>query len=485
MGAKGNTTKAAAKWDLVLKRTFKAPRHLVFAAWVDARRFGAWWGPRGFSNRIHKFDARPGGEIRLDMCGPEGSVYPMSGSFREIVVPERIVLATAALDGAGKPLFEVLNTAQFADHPEGTELTLTLRVGKTTESAGQYLKGMKEGWTMSLERLEELLGGGTGGGGGEPGADDRQFAVSRVFEAPRELVWEAMTDPRHVAKWWGPRGFTTKIEEMDVRQGGAWIHVMRGPDGTEYPNRSVFTEVQRLERIAYSHGGGRKNAPDDVHFTATWSFDALAENRTRLTVRMQFATAADKAKIVSEYGAIEGAKQTLERLSELLPLINAHPEYVITRIFDARRDSVFSAWTDAAQVAKWFGPKGCTVRVARFEAKPGGMAHLCMRMPDGREMWGKWVFREIAAPERIVYVNCFSDEKGGLTKHPMNPTWPLELLTTVTLEDLVERTRLTLRWSPLHPTEDEQRTFDLGHGSMSMGWTGTLEQLDRHLSGRR
>ncbi len=146
---------------------------------------------------------------------------------------------------------------------------------------------------------------------------DREISVSRVFDAPREMVWRAMTDPAQVVKWWGPRGFTTTIEEMNVKPGGIWKHVMRGPDGTEYPNKSIFTEVVEPERIVYSHGGGRKG-DRGVHFVATWTFDALEDGKTRLTMRSVFSTVEDRDRIVRDYGAIEGAKQTLERLGEQL-----------------------------------------------------------------------------------------------------------------------------------------------------------------------
>jgi len=89
---------------------------------------------------------------------------------------------------------------------------------------------------------------------------DREIIISRVYDAPRDLVWEAMTDPKHVVHWWGPRGFSTTTEVMDVRPGGTWKHVMRGPDGTEYPNKSIFVEVVKPERLVYTHGGGKKGA---------------------------------------------------------------------------------------------------------------------------------------------------------------------------------------------------------------------------------
>jgi uncharacterized protein YndB with AHSA1/START domain len=146
---------------------------------------------------------------------------------------------------------------------------------------------------------------------------EREVVVTRVFDAPRELVWEAWTDPKHVVNWWGPRGFTTTIEEMDVRPGGVWKHVMHGPDGTDYPNRSVFTEVVKPERIVYSNAGGRKDGPG-ASFEGRWTFDAVEGSRTRVTIRMIFVSAAERARMAKEFGVVEGGKQTLERLGEHL-----------------------------------------------------------------------------------------------------------------------------------------------------------------------
>src|SRR4051794_29606224 len=103
-------------------------------------------------------------------------------------------------------------------------------------------------------------------------SSDREIVISRVFDAPRELVWQAMTDPQHVVNWWGPHGFTTTIERMEVRPDGVWQHTMHGPDGKNYPNKSIFKEVLKPERIVYSHGGGHENGPG-ANFVATWTFD--------------------------------------------------------------------------------------------------------------------------------------------------------------------------------------------------------------------
>ncbi len=158
-------------------------------------------------------------------------------------------------------------------------------------------------------------------------------------------------------------------------------------------------------------------------------------------------------------------------------------DFVISRVFDAPRGLVWEALTVPDRMRHWWGPKGLTVAAAKMDLRPGGSYHYGMRTPDGQTMWGKFVYREIVAPERLVFVNSFSDEAGGLTRHPMSPTWPLELLSTFTLDEpLTGQTGLTIRWSPLNATEEERKTFDSSHESMRQGWGGTLYQLAAYLA---
>jgi uncharacterized protein YndB with AHSA1/START domain len=310
---------------------------------------------------------------------------------------------------------------------------------------------------------------------------DREIVISRVVNAPRELVWEAWIDPKQVVKWWGPRGFTTTVHEMEVKPGGVWTLTMRGPDGTEYPNKSIFKEVVKPERIVFSHGGAKKGGPG-ANFIATWTFEAEG-NKTKVTIRMVFDTAADRDLVVKTYGAIEGGQQTLGRLNELMetPEMLTEP-FVITREFDAPRELVWKAWTERERLMEWFGPKGVKLTAASLDFRPGGSFHYGMRMPDGKEIWGKFVYREIVAPERIVLVNSFSDAKGGVTRHPWSATWPLEMLTTTTFAEIAPgKTKLTIVWSPLNATETERKTFTEGRPSMTQGWGGTFEQLADYL----
>lgn len=156
--------------------------------------------------------------------------------------------------------------------------------------------------------------------------------------------------------------------------------------------------------------------------------------------------------------------------------------FIISRTFDAPRDQVWKAWTERNRLMQWFGPKGFTMPAAKLDFRPGGTFHYCLSAPDGKEMWGKFVYCEITAPDRIVLVNSFSDEDGNITRHPFSTTWPLEMLSTAAFADEGGKTKVTVEWSPLNPTDEERKTFDSSHDSMKQGWTGTFEQLTDYLA---
>jgi uncharacterized protein YndB with AHSA1/START domain len=304
----------------------------------------------------------------------------------------------------------------------------------------------------------------------------REIATTRVFDAPRDLVFDAWTSPEHVGQWWGPNGFTTTTHSMDVRPGGEWIFVMHGPDGTDYKNRIVYREVVRPERLVYDHVSGPL-------FRATVIFEAEGR-KTRIRMQMLFETAELRKKVAEEYGAVEGLEQTLNHLGEHVAKMAAE-EFVITREFDAPRDLVFKAWTEPERLAQWWGPKGFKLKVANIDLRPSGMFHYGMVAPDGSEMWGKFIYREIAPPERMVFIVSFSDESGGTTRHPMAPTWPREMLNTLTLTEHGDKTTITLRSSAYAATEEERATFKAGHSSMQGGFTGTFDQLAAYLAEAR
>jgi len=156
--------------------------------------------------------------------------------------------------------------------------------------------------------------------------------------------------------------------------------------------------------------------------------------------------------------------------------------FVLSRTFDASREQMWKAWTERTQLMQWFGPKGFTMPAAKMDFRPGGSFHYCLQSPDGKEMWGKFTYREISAPERIVLVNSFSDEAGGVTRHPFSSTWPLQMLSTFTMTEHEGKTTATVEWVPIDPTPEERETFDGAHDGMRQGWGGTFDQLAAYLA---
>jgi uncharacterized protein YndB with AHSA1/START domain len=161
---------------------------------------------------------------------------------------------------------------------------------------------------------------------------------------------------------------------------------------------------------------------------------------------------------------------------------NAAEEFVTTRLFDAPRELVWQTFTEARHLEKWFGPKGFKVSVAELLLRPGGIFLYSMETPDGHTMFGKWAYREIVAPERLVCVVSFCNVKGTPVRHPMSATWPLEVLSTMILSEQGTKTLLTSRSVPINASQTERDTFKAGFGSMTQGFNGTWDQLAAYLA---
>jgi uncharacterized protein YndB with AHSA1/START domain len=309
------------------------------------------------------------------------------------------------------------------------------------------------------------------------GTADREIAATRTFDAPRELVWQAWPDPRHIAQWWGPDGFTNSISEMEVKPGGVWRFIMHGPDGTDYPNKIVFLEVVKPERLVYVHGD--ESDSDQFHVTVTF---AEQDGQTTLTMRSLFRTAAERDFVAEKFGAVEGMNQTLGKLGEHLKTMSIEEDLLITRAFDAPRALVWKAWTEAEHLAEWWGPSLFKNAVVSFDFRSGGLFHYSMTMPDGGRMWGRFVYREIDPPARLVFTSGFADEKGKLAPNPWIADWPTEILNTLTLTEEGGKTRVTLRGTPLNATASQREAFVGMHSSMKQGFGGTFDQLATYLT---
>lgn len=308
-------------------------------------------------------------------------------------------------------------------------------------------------------------------------AGEREIVATRVFAAPRALVFSLWTDPRHIAQWWGPDGFTTTTHEMDVRPGGVWRFVMHGPDGVDYKNKVVYREVVAPERLVYDHVSG-----PPFHVTVTF---AEQGGKTAVTMRMIFESEAVRENVIKQFGALDGLTQTLGRLGDHVArtvglgpaLPPAGQEVVITRLVDAPREVVFKAWTEPKRLKQWWGPRGFTTPFCTVDLRPGGVFHYCMRSPEGRDIWGKGVYREIVVPERIVYTDTFADADGNLvspTYYGLSTGHPDETLVTVLFTAQGHQTKVTVQHAV--PESVPERS------GIKEGWTEMLDRLAEELA---
>jgi uncharacterized protein YndB with AHSA1/START domain len=308
--------------DLVLTRTLDAPRELVFKAWTDPKHVARWWGPKYFTNPVCELDVRPGGAIRIDMAGPDGTVYPMKGVFHEVVEPERLIMTSSALEEeAGNPLLVCLTTVTFAEHEGKTKLTLHVVVTKAAPGAEGALAGMEEGWNQSLDRLAEELSSSKGDTAmsktnptkitAEPGT--HEISITRELDAPRELVFRAFTDPELYTQWLGPRRLTMTLEMFEPRNGGRWRYIHKDQEGNEYGFHGVFHDVTSPERIVQTFEF--EGTPGHVSLE-TARFEDQG-GKTRLTMVSVFQSVEDRDEMLQS-DMETGVNDSYERLAELL-----------------------------------------------------------------------------------------------------------------------------------------------------------------------
>jgi uncharacterized protein YndB with AHSA1/START domain len=299
-----------------LEREFDAPRELVFEAWTDPRHVSQWWGPEQFTTPVCEIDLRVGGAWRFVMRGPDGAEYPCGGVFGEIVPNQKLAFTNDAIDQHGNVLLQGFTTVTFADVNGRTRLTLRTRATGLVEGTEPMLAGMEAGWSQSQDKLQrhvvrqaiaarktKLT---------RPSA--RELVFTRTFDAPRDLVFEVWTDPKHIAHWWGPHGFRTESLSMDLRPGGVWRLVMHGPD-RDYYNRVVYLEVVRPERLVFKQEPHAGDEPASHQTMVT--FEDI-DGKTRVTMSLLFEAAEQRDEIVQKYGAEKGAVQHLARLAEYL-----------------------------------------------------------------------------------------------------------------------------------------------------------------------
>jgi uncharacterized protein YndB with AHSA1/START domain len=295
--------------------------------------------------------------------------------------------------------------------------------------------------------------------------DARTLVTTRMFDAPRDLVFEAWTHPNHLSHWWGPTGFSITTRGFDFRPGGVWQLVMHGPDGRDFQNRITFDEIVAPERIAFHH-----NAEDSeqVHHWTFVTFEDMG-GKTKLTMRLLFPSVEEKERVVREYGAAEGLKQTVGRLADYVADWGKggglEKHVTLTRLFKAPRALVFEAFTDAKHVAEWWGPKGFTNPVCEIDLRPGGAMLIHMQAEQGFSHPMTGTVHEVVPNERFVFTAVARDANNQVL---------LESHTTITFQDEGGATRLTVEAR----AKGKQPIARMMLAGMQEGWSQSLEKLD-------
>lgn len=309
-------------------------------------------------------------------------------------------------------------------------------------------------------------------------AREPTMRLTRLFDAPRELVWDAFTRAEHIARWWGPRKYAITVREFDLRPGGKWR--ISHSDGT----RTVeffgeYREVAKPRRLSRTFC-----FLEFPPIEETYEFHDEG-GKTRLVCIQTYRDVAARDRM-AKMGAAEGGRESFERLDRLLKSLKGEtmndPVFEIRRTFDARLELVWKAYSQKEHLAKWWGPTGFAWVSGELDFRPGGAFHYGMRSPDGHVMWGKFVYREIVPMKKIVFTSSFSNEAGGVERAPFAANFPLEVLNTVEFSERDGKTALRLTGTPFDASDDERAFFRSMFPSMQQGFKGTLDQLETYLA---
>ena len=227
---------------------------------------------------------------------------------------------------------------------------------------------------------------------------NRELSITRLLNAPPELVWEVWTKPEHITNWWGPVGFSTTTHEMNIKPGGVWRFMMHGPDGKRYPNKIVFIEVVKPELLVYKHSG--EDHTEDVRFHVTVTFERQG-NKTKLTMRSLFESPEELERVIREYGAKEGMQQTINRLEEYVesrqPAQFIDKKIVIERTYNAPVEKVWKAITDKEEMKQWY------FDLDGFKAEPGFEFQFYGEGKQGKKFLHLCKVIEVIAKKKLTY----------------------------------------------------------------------------------
>jgi uncharacterized protein YndB with AHSA1/START domain len=306
--------------ELTITRIFDGPRELLWKAWTVPEHAMRWWGPKNFTSPVSRIDLRVGGKYINCMRSPEGQDYWSTGVYREIVPLERLVMTDSFADEKGNVVpashygmpgewpLELLVTVTFEETGGRTKMTLR----HEGIPSGTMSEQTEAGWNESFDKLTESIRAEkdlliTA----EPGK--QELVLTRVIDAPRSLVFKALTDPDLIPQWWGPKRFTTTVDRMDVRPGGIWRFVQRDSGGNTYAFKGVYHDSVSPERLVYTFEF--EDMPGHISLETVTLEEQ--DNKTKMTDKVVFQSIEDRDGMLAS-GMEEGARETMDRFAELV-----------------------------------------------------------------------------------------------------------------------------------------------------------------------
>lgn len=458
--------------QLFITRVIYAPRQLVFKVWTDPEHMPLWWGPNGFTNTIHAMKASTGGFCEYTMHGPDGTDYPNYQSYKEIIPNEKIeYLHGTNADDVENGFHVVVN---FENEQDATRINMLMTFESVEDKQLKIDGGAKHGLTEHINNMEDYL---------TFYEADSTFTISRVFDAPLQLLYEVHTQKEHIKHYWGPKESNTDVLEFDFQTGGRLFYCMNMPGG-EFYGQQIFREIvpNRLITMLTSFCNEKGEAirpPMDetlqLYMLNSMGFEAVDEHKTKLTIKaVPFNSSEEEHKAFKQlsesmrngYG---GTLDTLEAYLQTLKKTGMYKEpnnrtLTIERIYDAPRKLVWQAWTEPKHLAAWWG-RGMDVNIEELDFQPGGKWKFSMPMPDGNIFISEGVYAEIVEMEKIVSSAEFKPMTEGI-------------IFTALFEDEGDKTKFTFQ--VLHPTEEyRKQQEDMGFYN---GWGSVFDSMGEHIA---
>jgi len=311
--------------------------------------------------------------------------------------------------------------------------------------------------------------------------NSNDLMIVRIFDAPRELVWKAWTEPENVKRWWGPKGFTSPVSKIDLRVGGRSLYAMRSPEGKDFWSTGVYREIVPFERIvatdSFADENGNIVPASHYGLSGVWPLELLVtvtfeeqSGRTKFTLRHVGLPPGEMSDLTKA-----GWNESFDKLEKVLEeeksrrektVLIAEPgkqESSIIRIFDAPCERVFRASTDPKLIPRWWGPRRYTTTIDRMDVRPGGSWRFIQRDADGNEFAFHGVYHEIS-PRRLVQTMEFEGMPGHV------------LLEIVTFEDIGGKTRMVEK-SVFESVEDRDGMLKSGMEEGAIETTDRLAEL--------